>query len=211
MSAFHEICFPLDIALQSSGGPERRTDVVRLGSNREIRNARWAHSRRKYEAGYGVKTFAALSEVLHFFEERRGQLYGFRWRDRLDCKSGLPDKVPAPGDQVIGAGDGRQSAFQLCKTYGQSFNPYVREITKPVSGSVRVAVGGVERQLGADFGVDVTTGQISFAAPPAAGVMVTAGFVFDVPVRFGTDFLDFDYASFQAGQIPKIPIIEIIP
>ncbi len=84
MTAFHEILFPLDIALKSAGGPQRRTDVVVLGSGAEERNARWAHSRRRYDAGYGVKTFEALSQVVAFFEERRGRLYGFRWRDRLD-------------------------------------------------------------------------------------------------------------------------------
>ena len=84
---FHEVLFPLDIALKSAGGPERRTEIVALGSGREERNARWAHSRRRYDAGYGVKNLAALSDVVAFFEERRGQLYGFRWRDRLDHSS----------------------------------------------------------------------------------------------------------------------------
>ena len=66
--SFHEILFPLDIALKSAGGPERRTDVVVLGSGREERNARWAHARRRYDAGYGIKTFDALSQVVSFFE-----------------------------------------------------------------------------------------------------------------------------------------------
>src|SRR2546423_7618997 len=83
-TAFHEVLFPLDIALKSAGGPERRTDIVVLGSGAEERNARWAHSRRRYDAGYGVKTFETLSAVVSFFEERRGRLHGFRWRDRLD-------------------------------------------------------------------------------------------------------------------------------
>ena len=106
MTAFHEILFPLDIALKSAGGPQRRTDVVVLGSGAEERNARWAHSRRRYDAGYGVKTFEALSQVVAFFEERRGRLYGFRWRDRLDHSSAAPDAAVAATDQVIGTGDG---------------------------------------------------------------------------------------------------------
>ena len=47
MNAFHETLFPLDVALGARGGPERRTDVVTLGSNRESRNTRWADSRRQ--------------------------------------------------------------------------------------------------------------------------------------------------------------------
>ena len=102
MTAFHEILFPLDIALSSAGGPERRTDIVALGSGREERNARWAHSRRRYDAGYGIKSYAALSTVVAFFEERRGRLYGFRWRDRLDHSSAAPDAAAGadrPGDR----------------------------------------------------------------------------------------------------------------
>ena len=211
MTTFHEIRFPLDISLHSSGGPERRTDIVTMGSNREMRNARWANSRRRYEAGYGVKTFAALAQVLAFFEERRGRLYGFRWRDRLDFQSGLPGTNPSPLDQNIGVGDGVKSLFQITKIYGATFNPFSRVISKPVDGSVRVAVNGIEKHAGTDFAADPLTGIINFYSPPASGATVTAGYLFDVPVRFETDFFDVDYSAFQAGQIPKIPIIEIIP
>ena len=213
MTAFHETRFPLDIALKSRGGPERRTEVVLLGSGREERNTRWAHSRCRYDAGYGVKTLAALAVVVAFFEERRGMLYGFRWRDRGDFRSCAPDATPAPLDQALGTGDGTRAAFQLVKTYGGAFAPYTREIRKPVAGAVRVAVAGVEKAAGVDFDVDAATGVVTFRAghAPPPGAAVTAGFFFDVPVRFDTDFLEIDFASFEAGEIPKIPIIEIIP
>ena len=148
MAAFHEILFPLDIALKSAGGPERKTEIVALGSGREERNARWAHSRRRYDAGYGVKTLDALSQVVAFFEERRGRLHGFRWRDRLDHSSAAPGASVTPLDQVIGLGDGDADAFQLLKLYGAAHAPYQRPIAKPVAGSVRVAVGGVEQSEG---------------------------------------------------------------
>src|SRR5712691_4551048 len=138
--SFHEILFPLDIALKSAGGPERKTEIVAVGSGREERNQRWAHSRRRYDAGYGVKTFEALSAVVAFFEERRGRLHGFRWRDRLDHSSAAPDAAIAPNDQVIGAGDGVTAEFQLVKSYGGVYAPYQRPIAKPVPASVRVAV-----------------------------------------------------------------------
>src|SRR5437764_12025657 len=118
MDGFHEARFPLDISLRGSGGPERKTDIVTLGSGREQRNARWAHSRRRYDAGYGVKTLAALSSVVAFFEERRGRLHGFRWRDRLDHSSAAPEAAITPLDQAIGTGHGTQTTFQLVKTYG---------------------------------------------------------------------------------------------
>jgi uncharacterized protein (TIGR02217 family) len=211
MPAFHEILFPLDIALKSAGGPERRTEIVTLGSGREERNARWAHSRRRYDAGYGVKTFAALSEVVAFFEERRGRLHGFRWRDRLDHASAAPGVAVSPTDQVIGIGDGVVAAFALRKTYGGIYAPYQRPIAKPNPGSVRVAVDEVEQDEGTDFTCDSATGVVTFLPGhiPGSGVAVTAGFVFDVPVRFDTDYLEVDLSAFEAGVIPKIPLVEI--
>ena len=211
MVDFHEVRFPLDIALKSRGGPQRRTDIVTLGSGKEARNARWSRSRRRFDAGYGVKSVAALAAVVAFFEERRGMLYGFRFRDRADFKSCAPDAAPSPLDQIIGTGDGAQRSFTLVKTYGARFAPYAREIRKPVEGSVRIAVNGVEKGAGLDFDVDASTGVVSFRAgrAPPLGASVTAGFFFDVPVRFDTDYLEIDFAAFDAGEIPKIPIIEI--
>lgn len=212
-NAFHEVLFPLDIALKSAGGPERRTEIVVLGSGREERNARWAHSRRRYDAGYGIKTFDALSAVVAFFEERRGRLHGFRWRDRLDHSSGASDGVVSPLDQVIGSGDGERATFQLGKSYGELYAPYRRPIVKPVPGSVRVAVAAAEVNEGEAFTCDTATGVITFLPGriPQPGAAVTAGFQFDVPVRFDTDYLEVDLSAFAAGAIPKIPLIEIKP
>jgi uncharacterized protein (TIGR02217 family) len=212
-AAFHEALFPLDIALKSAGGPERKTDIVVLGSGREERNARWANSRRRYDAGYGVKTLAALSTVVAFFEERRGRLYGFRWRDRLDQSSAAPRVATTPLDQVIGTGNGTTASFQLVKSYGTVYAPYLRSIAKPVPDTVRIAVGGTEVAEGTAFSCDTTTGIVTFLAGhlPAAGAAVTAGFQFDVPVRFDTDYLEVDLSAFAAGAIPKIPLVEIKP
>lgn len=213
MPAFHEILFPLDVALGSRGGPERKTEIVTTGSGREERNARWAHARRRWNAGYGVKSLDALSQVVAFFEERRGRLYGFRWRDRLDHSSAAPGAEPGPADQLIGLGDGTRTEFQLMKTYGSLHAPYARPIAKPVAGSVRIALDGVEAEAGTDFDVDPVTGLVLFAPgqAPADSAPVTAGFQFDVPARFDSDFLEVDLAAFAAGEIPSIPIVEIRP
>jgi uncharacterized protein (TIGR02217 family) len=211
MPDFHEILFPLDIALKSAGGPERKTEIVALGSGREERNARWAHSRRRYDAGYGVKTLDALSAVVAFFEERRGQLHGFRWRDRLDHSSAAPGASVSPLDQAVGTGNGTATVFQLVKTYGSVYAPYQRPIAKPVAGSVRVAVNGVEQAAGSAFSVDTTTGTVTFLSGhvPGSGATVRAGFLFDVPVRFDTDYLEVDLSAFAAGSVPRIPLVEI--
>jgi uncharacterized protein (TIGR02217 family) len=109
----------------------------------------------------------------------------------------------------IGTGGGG-SVFQLAKTYWSGFAPYTRPIAKPVAGSVRVAVAGVELPP-AGFACDVTTGLVTLATAPAAGAAVTAGFAFDVPVRFDTDALEIDRSAFDAGAVPSVPLIEIQP
>ncbi len=209
--AFHEVRFPTAISLGASGGPERRTEIVTLGSGFEERNSRWASSRRRYNAGYGVKSMSDLNSVIAFFEERRGRLHAFRWHDRMDNLSGEPGSTPDILDQIIGQGDGANADFPLKKTYGQVYLPFERIIGKPEASSVRVAVGGVESTDGTDFTVDTTTGIVTFLSGsiPAPGIAITAGFRFDVPVRFDTDFLEINLTAFDAGDIPNIPLIEV--
>ncbi|HEX2552064.1 MAG TPA: DUF2460 domain-containing protein [Microvirga sp.] len=212
MSAdFHEVLFPLDVALGSRGGPVRRTDIVTLASGREHRNSRWAGSRRRFDAGLGIRTVDALHAVVAFFEERRGRLHGFRFRDRVDWRSGPPSAAPTSLDQAIGTGDGATTVFPLAKAYGSAHAPYRRTIAKPVAGTVRVAVDGVEQTAGTGFACNPATGLVTFAVPPGSGANVTAGFDFDVPVRFDTDELEIDLSAFEAGAIPRIPLVEIVP
>lgn len=207
-SPFHEIRFPLALAYGSRGGPERRTDIVTLGSGDEERNSLWRHSRRSYNAGPALRNAADVATVLAFFEERRGQLYGFRWHDVFDHSTAPPGHEPGPLDQGLGTGDGATRVFPLIKRYGGAFAPYDRPIRKPVPGSLRVAVDG--RELAATaFAVDTTTGLVTLATPPAAGAAISAGFTFDVPVRFATDRLEIDYRAIQAGLVPDIPVIEL--
>ena len=205
--AFHEVRFPTAIAFGASGGPERKTDIVALGSGHEERNSHSADSRRRYNAGYGVKSLDDLHEAIAFFEERRGRLYGFRWRDRVDWKSCAPGATPAATDQAIGIGDGTTTNFQLVKTYGVTNAPWTRTIAKPVAGSILVAVDGTPLTEG--WSCDGTTGLVTFAVAPADGAAITAGYEFDVPVRFDSDTLEINLSHFAAGDIPAIPLVEI--
>lgn len=212
MADFHEIRFPLDIARGARGGPERLTEVITLASGREVRNSRWAHSRRRYDAGFGVRTLDALAETVAFFEERRGRLHGFRWRDPLDWKSCPPSQAPEATDQVIGHGDGVTATFQLGKDYGSGIATYRRPIVKPVAGEVLIAVDGVPVLQPEAASCDATTGLVTFLAGqvPPSGAVVTAGFLFDVPVRFDIDAIEVDLSAFEAGEITRIPVVEIV-
>ena len=206
--AFHEVRFPTGVSLGASGGPERRTEIVTLASGFEERNSPWADSRRRYNAGYGVRSLADIHAVIAFFEARAGRLHGFRFKDFSDWQSAAPGIQITAFDQNLGAGDGAQTAFQLRKTYESGGQSYARTIRKPAAGSVRVALNGVE-QSGGQFAVDNATGVVTFTVAPGAGVSISAGFAFDVPVRFDSDFLEINHAAFNAGQIPNIPLVEL--
>lgn len=205
--AFYEELFPTGISFGSRGGPRRKTVVSTSGSGYEHRNSQWQNSRREYNAGYGIRDLDDIHEILEFFEGVRGQLHSFRWRDKTDFQSCGPNEVPAYYDQVIGTGDGSTSTFQLVKTYGGDLDSWSRTINKPVDGSVSIGVNGAQVETG--WSVDTTTGIVTFDSPVTNSHVVTAGFQFDVPVRFNTDFLEIDYSSFEAGSIQDVPIIEV--
>jgi uncharacterized protein (TIGR02217 family) len=211
-SGFHDVRFPLRLSLSTSGGPVRRTDIVNLSNGRESRNSRWRDARRSYDAGSGLRSVADLYEVLEFFEARSGELYGFRFRDPIDWSSSRPGIAVTPGDQRLGTGDGVTVTFPLVKTYGDAAGGSVRRIAKPAEGTVVVALDGVPVPA-SDFDCDTATGTITFAAGhvPAPGSPITAGFEFDVPVRFATGRIEVNLSAFNAGRIPTIPLTEIAP
>lgn len=206
---FHEVRFPASLSFGALGGPERLTDIVTLANGFEERNTPWAHSRRRYDAGMALRSLDDVEVLIAFFEARRGQLYGFRWKDWSDFKSGRAKAAPDYRDQEIGLGDDARVAFQLVKTYRSGAQVAVRPIAKPVRGTVRLGQGGVEMQEGVHYEVDVMTGTVTFAEPPNRDVQITAGYEFDVPVRFDADRIQISLASFQAGEVPNVPVVEI--
>ena len=72
-------------------------------------------------------------------------------------------------------------------------------------GSVVVAVDG--EVVPAE--VDTSTGVVTLEAAPANGATVTAGFLFDVPVRFDADRIDVTLESFDAGRMAAVPLVEL--
>lgn len=207
--AFHEVRFPANLSFGSTGGPERRTDVVTLANGFEERNTPWAQSRRRYDAGLGLRSLDDVAALISFFEARRGQLYGFRWKDWADFKSCKPSGRVSDLDQVIGTGDGAATVFHLAKTYDPDGNAFRRPILKPVAGTVVVAVAGNPQVETVDYALDLAAGTVSFVLPPDVGTQITAGFEFDVPVRFATDGIAVSVASFQAGEVPSVPVVEV--
>ena len=207
--SFHEVRFPTTLSFGALGGPERRTEVVTLANGFEERNTPWAHSRRRYDAGLGLRSLDDVAAVIAFFEARQGQMFGFRWKDWADHKSAKPSRANTGDDQVLGMGDEVRSDFQIIKNYDSGTAGYARPITKPVAGTVLVSVSGEPQVEGVDYTVDVTTGLVTFNHPPDLQAVVTAGYEFDVPVRFDTDAIITSMTTFQAGEVPDVPVVEV--
>lgn len=198
--AFVEVQFPVGISYGSTGGPEFSTDVLELGSGFEQRNVNWALGRHRYNVAHGVRTRTDIDTIRAFFYARQGRAHGFRYKDWADYSGTDEATDPTVGDTI-------ETDFQICKNYASGGITYVREIKKPVAGSVTVELDGVPQ--GAGWTVDTTTGIITFAAAPGAGVVVTASFQFDVPVRFDSDFLPVSLQTSDLDNLEDIPIVEV--
>ena len=197
---FHDVAFPLALAEGVSGGPLFSTQVVTSVSGYEQRNSDWAQARLRYDAGPGVRSEDDLATLIAFFRARRGRAFAFRFRDPFDFSSNGMTGVPSPLDQMLGAGDGVRTVFPLVKRYGEG---EARRITRPDAASVRVAVAGTELM----DGWSLEGGAVTFDVAPAA--TVTAGFLFDVPVRFAEDSIEASLQGWRAGEMPSAPIIEV--
>lgn len=202
VNAFEDVEFPIPIGQSASVSPSYSTDVVTSASGHEFRNSNWAEARLHIDAGPGVRSEAELGELIAFFRARRGPATAFRFRDPYDHSSNAMTGAPGPGDQTIGTGDGTAQQFGLVKYYEGA----IRRITRPVAGSVRVALDGDELTTGWTL---EEGGQISFDQPPGVGVVVSAGYLFDVPVRFEDDRLDINRETFMAGEAVSVPLIEV--
>ena len=207
--AFHDIRFPTNVSFGSLGGPERLTEIVTLANGFEERNTPWEHSRRRYDAGLGLRSLDDVDALLAFFEARRGRLHAFRRKDWSDYKSCRPSLDISPLDQRIGTGDGVTTVFQLTRLYASGAASYTRPIVKPVVGMVRAAVAYDPKVEGDEFSVDAALGLITFTVAPDIGTVVSAGFEFDVPARFDTDRIQTSVAAFRAGEVPNVPIVEV--
>jgi uncharacterized protein (TIGR02217 family) len=192
VEAFDDVLFPLALGQEAEVSPEYATAVVASAGGQEMRNARWASARTRYDVGPGVRGEGDIAALLAFFRARLGPARAFRLRDPFDSVG---------TGEVLGEGDGVRRSFALVRRYGAT----ERRVTRPVAGSVRVFVDGVET---AAFALE-PMGVVTLDAAPATGAVVTASFAFDVPVRFAEDRLTVTRATFLAGAAASVPLVEV--
>jgi uncharacterized protein (TIGR02217 family) len=201
VEGFADVSFPIAIGREANVEAATSTAIAGGAGGREQRNAEWAEARLTFDAGPGVRSEGDLGALIAFFRARRGPAQAFRFRDPFDDSSNGMAGEPGPEDQLLGIGDSVRTVFALVKDYGG----VTRRIIRPVPGTVRVAVDGVEAG-GWTLGEG---GTVAFDAPPPSGTNLTAGFRFDVPVRFAEDRLAVNRATFLAGEAMSVPLIEV--
>lgn len=158
----------------------------------------------RYDAGPGIRSEADVRALVDFFRARRGAARAFRFRDPFDASSAADGGLPTAGDQMLGVGDGVRRQFALVKRYGAGDAEQVRNLRLPVESSVRVSVDGLETAA-----FSIVDGEVLLDIAPAVGVAVRAGFLFDVPVRFADDRLEVSRATFLAGEMASVPLVEV--
>lgn len=205
MQPFDDVSYPLALGRGSAVIPEFSTSIVMTASGHEHRNTVWSDARLNFDVGPGIRSEHELGTLIAFFRARRGPARGFRLRDGNDFSSHEMSGTPTAFDQLLGIGDGSETAFPLVKHYGSGSDAQRRRITRPVAASIRISVDGVETT---DWTLE-DLGILRLASAPAVGADVRAGFLFDVPVRFANDRLEISSVSFAAGEAPSVPLVEL--
>jgi len=208
--AFHDVRLPEQVERGTQGGPRFKTTVLTLTSGAEKRNIDWSQTRGFWDAGYGIQDADDFTSVIEFFYARQGRAHSFRFKDWSDYQVAVA--------QSIGTTDTSTSTFQMYKRYTSGGINYDRNIIKPLASGWTVTVNAVSVTVVYDtspsasqVAIATDTGILTLGSTHAAtnGQDITIQGEFDVPVRFGTDSLDINLLTFDAGAIPEIPLMEV--
>lgn len=192
----------------SGGGPGFSTSVVRTKSGYDKRQINWNVPLQKFRVDSGVKTETFIYDLYNLFMVMRAQGHGFRVKNWFDFNSSKPTLPIARTDQVLATATAGQTQVQIIKTYSVGIGglDLVKNITKLVVGTVIVDLDGADDT--ANWTVNHNTGLMTHAAL-TGGEIVSAGFEFDVPVRFAIDDWDAVLESIEINTVPEIPLIEL--
>src|SRR5689334_16918828 len=173
---FHDITFPVKFLHGARVKIKYKTQIIRMREGYEERIGEWQDALREFNVTPGIRNQDDLDEVLSFFHARGGPQYAYKIYDPTDFEV---------VENFFGAGNGSRTSWQLVAYYqtgltGDTGNTCIRPITLP-DDPVHIFVDGTETF---DFGVNVTTGVVTFSSPPSNGAVLTWSGTFQVPVRF---------------------------
>lgn len=198
--------------------PRWSTELVRVDSGAEQVNQRWSHPLYRFTLPEAVRDQDIYEAVRDTWLAMRGPVKTWPWKDPLDFASRAlvkPNQEPpiTMMDQVLGTGDGLQTEFQLVKAYTRGGETYTRNIHLPVVSSVLLSQNGVaitDTSSPSPYTISRPGGVVTFLTPPAVGVVVRAGFLYDVEVRFESDdSFDGIVQTFGLGGFADLTFVEV--
>lgn len=198
MSFIETPTFPVCPRFGLTASPNYSVTISSTVSGRERRNRNWRKPLNVYNVQAGPKMEAEIQELLEFWHALAGPECGFRFKDWADFRSCRVHQTPSATDQALVLIPGSPGGYQLIKTYRAGARATVRDILKPVEGTVLVADNGVTKTEGFDYVIDYTTGLMSIFFSPVG--TITWGGEFDVPVRFDSEF-PLELISHQVEQV----------
>ena len=211
--AFDDVSFPNDIARGAIGGPSFNSQVCKSVGGFRQSNARWSAPLRTWDVGHEIYSITKLESLMAFHLARQGRVIAFRFRDWSDYYVGMSYSDPQninlqyTSYQQFATGDGATKIFQLTRAYVDPIRTTYRNITRPVSGSVKIYLNGVNQASG--WSVDTTTGLVTFVTAPGIGVAIQWAGMFDVPCCFGSDKMAFTHEMVRKGEMTSIVIEEV--
>lgn len=154
------------IRMGSSYVDDYAVDIVTTSGGQEYRSLVHPFPVRKFDVSYLLDNNQTYAELQAIYHRAHGRFAGFRARCFDEWSSNGRTGTPTAFDQPMGLVSA--GVYQLRKLYGTdkaagATGYAYREIRKPVSGTVRVAIGATEIR-NAYWSVDATTGRVTFAA-----------------------------------------------
>lgn len=205
-----------DIVYETAGGPGYSTTVISMQNGAEVRNQNWANARGKWDVGERIVHETELAYIIQFFRSTKGKAFGFRFKD-------WGDHTASTAEGVVALISGNQ--YQLYKKYRETapnadYSEELRKITKPAIYSPNFQLFKNSVLVpGANYTLNYNTGVITWTtSPPSGGDTVQWSGDFDVPVRFDTDELKYQFSAMetQGGVVRKLfqlystPIVEVV-
>lgn len=160
------------IRMGSSYVDDYAVDIVTTSGGQEYRSLVHPFPVRKFDVSYLLDNNQTYAELQAIYHRAHGRFAGFRARCFDEWSSNGRTGTPTAFDQPMGLVSA--GVYQLRKLYGTdkaagATGYAYREIKKPVSGTVRVAIGATEIRAD-DWSVDATTGRVTFDADKTTAI-----------------------------------------
>lgn len=218
MDGFIDLYLPDGIIRQNFTGAPRTSTTIGVASlGVEQRNRNWVKPLYRLSNPECIACHDTIEDLRDHWMVTDGPHLTFPMRNPYDFASArlqAAGRVPTLSavDQLLGTGDGIEDTFQFRKTYTRNSFTKTHSLVLPVESTVLVAIDAIEQAVGVDFTIDREAGTITFASPPGVGDLVTAGFLYDIPVRFESDdVFEQILKAFETDGVAGLSLWEVRP